>query len=105
MDDDSPMDYGSPLDDAEEQAFEELRGELGMDDVPPSEQEARAYLGDTAYEEMAAFNRAANALTILKNGAVVDLTRSKARMWNALAFFLRLGTVAAAACAIKKAFF
>ena len=71
-----------------------------MDDVPPNEQEARAFLGDAVYEQMRDYNNAANAFSLLSSNAAINLTNSKAKMWRAVAFTLRIGAITGVAVVV-----
>ena len=97
------IDDGAPLDPGESEAFDELTEGLDVE-MPPSEAEAREYLGDAAYEKMSAHNDAANDLALLMNHSAVVLTHSKARMWRAMAGTMWLGGIVGTVWAIKRMF-
>jgi len=98
------MNEDGSLTPGESEAFSRITESLGMDNMPPSEEEARAYLGNAQYDKLAAFNDAANQLTLLINSSVAMEQQARARMWKANAFFLRMGGLSVVAWVIYRMF-
>ncbi len=98
------MNEDGSLTPGESEAFSRITESLGMDNMPPSEEEARAYLGDLQYDRMAAFNNAANQLTLLINSTIAYEQRSRAKMWKAVAFSLCVGSLTFATWVIHGMF-